>query len=73
MSTDETTITDTVINDLLHATMPDGSAISTAVKIDAMLAAVGIESIPVALRRIMARGINQRRDKARTSREVAHV
>ncbi|ACB80546.1 hypothetical protein Mpop_2384 [Methylorubrum populi BJ001] len=73
MSTDEITITDTVINDLLHATMPDGSPISTAVKIDAILAAAGIDTAPLAFRRILARGINQRRNKARTSQEVAHV
>lgn len=73
MSAEPITLTDAAIYEILYASMPDGSPISTGVKMDAILAAAGIESVPAALRSIIARGINQRRYKRLLEGGRAHV
>lgn len=73
MSTDRTALTDAAIHEILFATMPDGSPITTLVKVDAMLAAAGIDTVPATLRAVIARGISQWRGAKHGQKVQAHV
>ena len=53
------------IRDVLYAKMPDGSFIRPSAKVDAMLAAVGIENLPNELKQLLVTGVQQRLRKSR--------
>ncbi|MFF8802525.1 MULTISPECIES: hypothetical protein [unclassified Methylobacterium] len=73
MSTDHTALTDAAVHEILFATMPDGSPITPSVKVDAMLAAAGIDTVPATLRAVIARGVSQWRGAKHGRKGQAHV
>lgn len=61
------TLADAAIHEILHGTMPDGSRIGTPAKVEAMLAVVGLENAPKALKVILGRGICHGRSRQMTA------
>lgn len=58
-------LTNAAIYEILHGTMPDGSPIRATAKVEAMLAAAGIENAPQALKVILGRGVVQGPSRSR--------